>query len=146
VLDYMFMYTYVLSHMGYWCVFMWLLAYIYRPLMYSIMCDSIYNFSLNMVSEHRFWITFILFRPLPSNFSVPSLLLPYLIALSSSVLFLPVLVSSWCIYQSKPWETTVSEPLRTAQSEPSRSATLWLKNLLPPDASAVPPPDTTVVR
>jgi hypothetical protein len=105
--------------------------YIYRPLMYSITCDSIYNFSLNMVSEHRFS------RPLPSNFPGPPLLPPSLIALFSSVFFLPVLVSSWCIYQSKPWETTILEPSKIAQSETPRASTRRLKILPPPDVPAV---------
>jgi hypothetical protein len=63
-----------------------------------------------------------------------------LIALSSSVLLLTVLVSSWFIYQSKPWGTTVLEPSRTAKSEPSRSHTRRLKILPPLVASVVPQP------
>jgi hypothetical protein len=43
-----------LSHIGYVYMLPVILAYINRPLLYIILCDSIYNIAFNMVSEHRF--------------------------------------------------------------------------------------------
>jgi hypothetical protein len=43
-----------LSHIGYVYMLPVILAYINRPLLYIILCDSIYNIAFNMVSEHKF--------------------------------------------------------------------------------------------
>jgi len=59
---------------------------------------------------------------------------------------LPVPVSTWFIYQSKPWETTVPEPSRTALSSHSRASTRRLKFLPPPASAAAPPSDDPTVR
>jgi hypothetical protein len=113
-------YVYIVSHGLLLCVFLSLLTYIYRLLMYSLRVIQYITFLstwYQSTGSESPLIFFIFFRPLPNNFLAPPLLPPYLIALSSSVLFPPSPCFELMHIPIETWGDNVPEPSRTAQSE-----------------------------